>query len=79
MKIENCDVEKILQDLSGGNSDYINYKDFLHAAIDKRKLLDDEAITRCFNMIDGDGNGNIDIYEFSERVLGTGTIDEHTW
>lgn len=64
--VEKCDID--------GNG-FIDYSEFLTAAMNRQKLLSGELLKAAFKVYDLDGNGKISTNEFVESLRGTGIDD----
>ena len=60
------DVEKIFKNIDADNNGYIEYEEFVRAAIDKEKLLADDVLKFAFRYFDKDGSGEISPTELKE-------------
>lgn len=68
--MERCDVD--------GNG-YIDYTEFITAAMDWTKALNEERLLHAFKAFDKDGNGTIDLNELRESIGTDSANDESTW
>ena len=57
------DVELIFRHLDTDHNGYIEYEEFIRAAVDKEYFLNGDFIKFAFNYFDRDGNGNITLEE----------------
>jgi len=53
------DVNNIFKALDTDNSGFIDFEEFVRAAIDKEKLLNEQTLKFAFQFFDKDGNGDI--------------------
>ena len=51
-------------DQVGFEENGIDYQEFLTAAVDKRKIINEKSVKMAFELFDIDGSGDIDISEF---------------
>lgn len=51
------EVERIMQNVDLDNNEYIDYKEFVAATIDKQKFLSKKRLADAFNIFDSDGSG----------------------
>ena len=58
---------------------FIDYSEFLVAAADKNKLLNEESLKMAFEMMDFDGNGVIERQELKKVFQNTEQKDEELW
>jgi calcium-dependent protein kinase len=76
------DTEKIFKTIDGDNNGYIEYEEFVRAAIDKEKLLTDEVLKFAFNFFDKDNSGEITaeeikkVFDQSFRNKDANTVDQ---
>lgn len=68
------DWEKLLEDIDTDKDGRIDYGEFISAAFDSSKLINEENLKIAFNLLDNDENGFIDANElkrvFSHSNLG---------
>jgi calcium-dependent protein kinase len=64
-----AEVEVIMKQVDTDNSGYVDYTEFISAAMSKQKLLNKKNLTSAFNAFDKDGSGSISAAEIRE-VLG---------
>ena len=65
------DVEKMFKAVDSDNSGYIDYSEFVVAAMNEKQLTSNEKLQAAFKMFDKDGSGLITAAEIKE-VLGFG-------
>ena len=74
------DVDKIFKNLHNENSKYLEYEEFIRAAIDKSIFLTDKNLTFAFNYFDKEGKGEITIDDlvsiFSGDILSKSEISK---
>ena len=74
------DVDKIFENLDNTGSKYLDYEEFIRAAIDKSIFLTDENMKFAFNYFDKDGKGEITIDDlcsiFSGGVLSKSDLEK---
>lgn len=63
-RLNESSLSVIMERVTFDNKDGIEYNEFMAAAMDRNKLINDENIKICFNMFDQDGNGKISFSEF---------------
>ena len=68
------DCEEIFKKLDMDNSGYIQYEEFVRAAVNKRKFLDEKILKFAFNFFDKDENGEISFEEI-EKVFKSSVPD----
>ncbi|CAG9327150.1 unnamed protein product [Blepharisma stoltei] len=73
------DIAKILNVISGGNNDYINYTEFLKATLDQRKVMSRDNLKGAFAMFDKDGNGTICADELRKVLEGGHQSNDEIW
>lgn len=59
-------TKKLFKLLDYHHTNDISYEEFIKAFLNKKKLLLKENLKRCFNAIDEDKNGRIDLEEFKK-------------
>lgn len=64
------EAERVFEILDFDKNGQINYTEFLAAAFDKRKLLNNEKIQHAFKAFDKDGNGRITPSDLKEIIGG---------
>ena len=69
------DVEKIFRNIDADNNGYIEYEEFVRAAIDKEKLLTGEILQFAFRYFDKDGSGEITHSEIRETFFNSRNND----
>ena len=70
------DIEKMFDAVDIDRSGYIDYSEFVVAAMNEKQLLTDDKLRSAFKMFDKDGSGLISANEIKE-VLGFGkTLSE---
>ena len=79
-EINQDDIGKILQRIDTDRSGYIDYSEFLAAAMDRKKLLSSERLDAAFIAFDNDKNGKISALELKEMLDNNQDleIDEYT-
>ena len=60
------DVEIIFKNIDGDNNGYIEYEEFVRAAIDKKSFLDENVLRFAFRYFDKDDSGEISFEEMQE-------------
>ena len=68
------DCEEIFKKLDMDNNGYIQYEEFVRAAVNKRKFLDEKILKFAFNFFDKDENGEISFEEI-EKVFKSSVPD----
>ena len=61
------------------NSGYIDYSEFIIAAIDKNKLLSRDRLERAFTAFDKDGNGRISAKELRDMLESESPTSPEVW
>jgi calcium-dependent protein kinase len=69
-------VDKIMIEVDTNNSGYIDYNEFLKAAIDVKSFASPEYLQSAFNLFDKDRSGKISLEEL-KTVLEAGAQDDH--
>ena len=60
------DVDEIFEEMDSNNNGYIEYEEFVRAAIDKTIFLTDNFLKFAFKYFDKDGSGEISYNEIAE-------------
>lgn len=60
------DVEKIFQNIDSDKNGFIEYEEFIRAAVDKQKFMDEKVLRFAFRYFDKDNSGTIDFDEIKE-------------
>ena len=63
------ELREIMEKADTDKNGYIDYSEFLMAAMDKRKVLNQNNLERAFSAFDLDGNGSITAEEI-RNILG---------
>jgi calcium-dependent protein kinase len=71
-------VEKIMEEVDTDNNGYIDYNEFLKAAVDMKKIASTENLQVAFNFLDRDGSGTITLEELKSALQIEGE-DEAMW
>ena len=64
------DVDEIFQNLDVNNDLYLEYEEFIRAAIDKSVFLTDKSLQFAFNLFDKGGKGEITIDDLISVISG---------
>ncbi|OMJ67875.1 hypothetical protein SteCoe_34851 [Stentor coeruleus] len=73
------EVEKIMKEVDTNNDGYINYTEFLKAALDIRKMLSIENLRAAFRNFDKDFSGRISVLELKRVVSERNLLSHKTW
>ncbi len=74
------EVEKIIGLIDVDGNGFIEYEEFLRAAINKERILTEENLRTVFNIFDSDGSGKISIHEIRTKLGGDGLkISDEVW
>lgn len=68
------DIEKIIEECDADGNDYIDYSEFLTAAMDWQGSLSKRKLQSAFKTFDLNGDGKIDLTELKEMI--GGVLDE---
>jgi len=69
--VSDDEVEKMFKSVDADNSGFIDYTEFVVAAMDSEELSSNEFLQAAFKMFDKDGSGSISANEI-KQVLGFG-------
>lgn len=72
-------TSQILGEVDADNSGFIDYSEFLVAAMDKQKLLSTERLKAAFAAFDADHNGKITTTELRMMLDQKGAMDAQVW
>ena len=75
--LEKYDYDGIFSMMDGDNKGYINYEEFLRAALDRKQILTDDILSYAFNYFDSDGCGYIKKKKI--RAIFGNKIDNNTF
>lgn len=62
------EVDHLFEQLDSNGNQTIDYTEFVAAAVDKRRALNDDKIRNCFSIFDKNGDGKIELSEFKELL-----------
>lgn len=71
------DIEKIIEECDADGSDYIDYSEFLTAAMDWHSHISGKKLKTAFQTFDLNGDGKIDLAELKEMI--GGALDEQIY
>ena len=77
--ISDNEIREIMRHVDNNNSNAIDYYEFVACAIDRKKILSNDRIEKCFRLFDRNGNGNISKEEFREVFDMKGQVDDNLW
>ena len=77
--VSEAELDQIMDRIDHNRSKTINYREFVTAAVDRRKILSDERINNCFKIFDKDRSGRISLAEFKQMFKGNNMIDDAVW
>ena len=75
--LEKYDFDGIFSMMDGDNKGYVNYEEFLRAALDRKKILNDEILSYAFSYFDPEETGYIKKKKI-KSILGN-KIDNNTF
>ena len=70
------DAEEIYNNINKDGSGYIQYEEFIRAAVDKEMFLEENVLRFAFDYFDKDGNGNICLDEI-RKIFGKSIKDKN--
>ena len=59
LKAQACDWSELVEQLDANGDGLIDYGEFITAAVNRTRLLNEENLRIAFNLLDKDGNGQI--------------------
>ena len=71
------DIERIIEECDADGSDFIEYSEFLTAAMDWQRTLSRRKLESAFKTFDLNGDGKIDLSELKEMI--GGVLDENMY
>ena len=71
-------MTEIINRVDADGNGYIDYTEFLCAAINRERLLSIEVLEAAFASFDTDSSGSIDMHEL-KAVLGAEDIEDTVW
>ena len=72
-------TSQIIDEVDVDSSGFIDYSEFLVAAMDRQKLLSKERLKAAFAAFDVDHNGKISLSELKQMLDHQGVLSEHVW
>jgi len=73
------DIRSILRSMDGDGSGYVDYHEFLAAAMNWRQVLTTEVMESAFTAFDKDGNGTIELDEVRFMLQGEDEVEAAVW
>lgn len=73
------EAKKIMNEVDTDNSGFVDYSEFLKAALDSKTMASAVFLKRAFDMFDKDGNGNISTSELKKILVGGSVIEDDVW
>ena len=70
LKAQASDWEELVEQLDINGDGRIDYQEFITAAVNRAKLINDQNLEIAFKMFDQDGNGQISINELKNVFQG---------
>ena len=74
-QMKELDIEKIFREMDSDQNGFIEYSEFLSAAMDHQIYLNEANLLKAFKILDKDGNGNIDKNELHEALGSKGLTE----
>jgi calcium-dependent protein kinase len=69
------DIEKMFRSVDSDNSGFIDYSEFVVAAMNEKQLTSNDKLQAAFKMFDKDGSGLISADEIKEVIGFGGNLD----
>ena len=83
LKAQCSDWSELIEQLDINGDGKIDYGEFITAAVNRTKIINEENLEMAFKLFDQDGNGVISIAELKQVFTGTQTTqdpeDEQIW
>ena len=76
LKAQASDWEELVEQLDINGDGKIDYQEFITAAVNRAKLINDQNLEMAFKMFDQDGNGQISIAELKNVFQGCHKMDK---
>ena len=73
------DIDQLIDRIDSNKNKGIDYTEFVAAAIDKRSMLSEDRIKKCFKFFDYDNNGKISVEEFKKVLQGNNQVKLDVW
>lgn len=73
------DIRSILRSMDGDGSGYVDYHEFLAAAMNWKQVLTTEVMESAFTAFDKDGNGTIELDEVRFMLQGEDEVEAAVW
>lgn len=73
------EIQEIMAMADTDKNGYIDYSEFLMAAMDKRKVLNQHNLEKAFSLFDQDGNGSITADEVRNILGHLDSDDKGEW
>jgi len=73
------EAEALMEKIDHNGNNGIDYSEFVAAAIDRKRVLTDEKIRKCFRQFDKDNSGKISVKEFRQMFQGSNVNNEDLW
>ena len=72
-------VEEIMKQLNSDNDGYIEYSEFLKAAVDNEQIMSEINLKNAFEIFDKDGRGKISTKDLKIALQGDKVINDDLW
>jgi calcium-dependent protein kinase len=72
------EVDEIIRSVDTDNSGFIEFDEFIVAAINKNQLYSKENLMKAFNQFDRDSSGTISVDEI-KNVIGVDLAEDEVW
>ena len=76
LKAQASDWEELVEQLDINGDGKIDYQEFITAAVNRSKLINDQNLEIAFKMFDQDGNGQISITELKNVFQGGSNMNK---
>ena len=73
------EVLRIMNEVDTDNSGFVDYTEFLKAALDSKNMNSADYLKRAFDVFDSDGSGSISAAELKKMLVGGSVCEDTIW
>lgn len=73
------EVKRIMAEVDGDNSGFVDYTEFIKATFDYRKMANIQFLKRAFDLFDTNGSGTISAMELKKILAGGNVCEDSIW